>query len=113
MLQNDTIDRSITFLPPPIDNYSFINHNKSIIVSDYMERQLHRPVKEVLDELKEDESFSLISESDVYSLQGGVGVDFDEDFEDRKQIKDLGLSFREETPGRCSGGMSLDTIHGI
>ncbi|MDK2822072.1 MAG: hypothetical protein PWP31_2037 [Clostridia bacterium] len=49
---------------------------------NYMERQLHRPVKEVLDELKEDESYSLISERDVYSLEGWVGVDFDEDFED-------------------------------
>ncbi len=49
---------------------------------DYMERQLNRPVKEVLDELKEDESFTMISESDVYSLQGWVGVDFEEDFED-------------------------------
>lgn len=49
---------------------------------DYMECQLHRPVKEVLDELKEDESYSLISERDVYSLEGWVGVDFEEDFED-------------------------------
>ena len=49
---------------------------------DYMECYLHRPVKEVLDELKEDESYSLISERDVYSLEGWVGADFDEDFED-------------------------------
>ncbi|MGE5631882.1 MAG: DUF1186 domain-containing protein [Caulobacteraceae bacterium] len=49
---------------------------------DYMKCQLHRPVKEVLDELKEDKSYSLISERDVYSLEGWVGVDFDEDFED-------------------------------
>ena len=46
---------------------------------DYMERQLDRPIKEVLDELKEDESYSMISERDVYSLQGWVGVDFEED----------------------------------
>ena len=49
---------------------------------DHMERQLNRSVKEVLDELKEDEFYSLISERDVYSLEGWVGVDFDEDFED-------------------------------
>jgi len=49
---------------------------------DYMECQLHRPFKEVLDELKEDKSYSLISERDVYSLERWVGVDLDEDFED-------------------------------
>lgn len=49
---------------------------------DYMERQLDRPVKEVLDELKQDASYSMISESDVFSLQGWVGVGFEEDFED-------------------------------
>ena len=49
---------------------------------DYMERQLNRPIKEVLDELKEDEPYSIVSESDVYSLQGWVGADFEEDFED-------------------------------
>ncbi len=36
---------------------------------DFMERQLQRPVKEVLDELKADESYSLISEENVYSLE--------------------------------------------
>lgn len=49
---------------------------------DYMEHQMDRPIKEVLDKLKEDESYSLISEGDVYSLQGWVGVDFEEDFDE-------------------------------
>ena len=49
---------------------------------DDMERQLHRPVEEVLDELKEDESYSLISVNDVYSLEGWVGVDFEEGDDD-------------------------------
>lgn len=48
----------------------------------FMERQLDRSVNEVLDELKKDESYSLISDIDVYSLEGWVGVDFDEHYED-------------------------------
>jgi len=40
---------------------------------DFMNRQLKRSVKEVLDELKEDEDYSFISEEDVHSLEGWVG----------------------------------------
>ena len=40
---------------------------------DFMNRQLKRSVKEVLDELKKDEDYSFISEEDVYSLEGWVG----------------------------------------
>ncbi|MBA1336097.1 MAG: hypothetical protein HPY66_2056 [Firmicutes bacterium] len=40
---------------------------------DFMNRQLKRSVKEVLDELKEDEDYSFVSEEDVYSLEGWVG----------------------------------------
>lgn len=35
----------------------------------FMNRQLQRSIDEVLDELKEDEDYSLISEVDVYSLE--------------------------------------------
>ena len=53
---------------------------------DFMERQLQRPVGDVLEELKEDESYSLISGEDVSSLEKWVGVkksgdDFEEDDE--------------------------------
>ncbi|WP_094545727.1 DUF1186 domain-containing protein [Petroclostridium xylanilyticum] len=64
---------------------------------DFMNRQLKRSVKEVLDELKEDDDYSFISEEDVHSLEGWVGgfsceVDgdgeypFDED--DENEIED-------------------------
>ncbi len=76
---------------------------------DYMERQLDRSVKEVLDELKEDKSYSMISESDVYSLQGWVGVDFGESFEDDNEIL-LNTPFKRESfvgrndPCPCGSG---------
>jgi hypothetical protein len=44
-----------------------------------MNRQLARPVKEVLDELKDDSDYSFVSEDDVYSLERWVGVSFSED----------------------------------
>lgn len=40
---------------------------------DFMNRQLKKSVKEVLDDLKEDEDYSFVSEEDVYSLEGWVG----------------------------------------
>lgn len=50
---------------------------------DFMNRQLKRPVKEVLDELKEDENYSFVSEEDVYSLEGWVGgFSYEEDYDD-------------------------------
>lgn len=55
---------------------------KIIADLDFMERQLHRPIGDVLDELKKDESYSLIFEKDVYSLEEWVGVDFGEGDED-------------------------------
>lgn len=39
---------------------------------DFMKRQLKRPVKEVLNELKRDEDYSFISEEDVYLLERWV-----------------------------------------
>lgn len=49
---------------------------------DFMNRQLKRPVKEVLDELKKDEDYSFVSEEDVYSLEGWVGGFFYEEDSD-------------------------------
>lgn len=78
---------------------------------DHMERQLNRSVKEVLDELKEDEFYSLISERDVYSLEGWVGVDFDEDFEDEYDYEILfNIPYKRESfvgrndPCPCGSG---------
>ena len=46
---------------------------------DYMNHQLNRTVEEVLDELKEDKDYALISEEDVNSLEGWVGDVADEE----------------------------------
>lgn len=44
------------------------------IIADlgFMNRQLKRPVKQVLNELKEDDDYLFVSEEDVYSLNGWV-----------------------------------------
>ena len=44
------------------------------IIADlgFMNRQLKRPVQQVLNELKEDDDYLFVSEEDVYSLNGWV-----------------------------------------
>ena len=64
---------------------------KIIADLDFMERQLHRPIGDVLDELKKDESYSLIFEKDVYSLEKWVGVDFGEGDEDVEEANEAML----------------------
>jgi len=77
---------------------------------DFMNRQLKRSVKEVLDELKEDEDYSFISEEDVYSLEGWVGgffyeeddgdeYPFDEDDENEMEGERFMRSFLNEYMG--------------
>ena len=46
---------------------------------DFMDDQLKRTTKEVLDELKEDADYSFVSEEDVYILEEWVGVEDGED----------------------------------
>lgn len=56
---------------------------------DFMNRQLKRSVKEVLNELKEDEEYSFVSEEEVYSLEGWVGVfSCEMDYEDEYYFDD-------------------------
>lgn len=46
---------------------------KIIADLDFMNRQLERSVEEVLNELKEDEDYSFVSEENVFLLEGWVG----------------------------------------
>ncbi|MGI6563969.1 MAG: DUF1186 domain-containing protein [Clostridia bacterium] len=45
---------------------------------DFVEEQLERPVEEVLEELKDNEDLTVISEYDIYGLEDWVGVEDDE-----------------------------------
>lgn len=73
----------------------------------FMNKQVNRSVKEVLDELKEDEDYSLISEEDVISLEEWVGkfTDdeddeneylFDEDYDDEHEDEMFKRIFHDE-----------------
>ena len=75
---------------------------------DFMERQLRRPVGDVLDELKEDESYSLISGEDVYSLEKWVGVEkYEEDFEEEDEYME---DFEEEGIDEKKERLLLDAL---
>ena len=61
------------------------------IIADlgFMNRQLKRPVKQVLNELKEDDDYLFVSEEDVYSLNGWVLELYREmDYEDEYYFDD-------------------------
>lgn len=61
------------------------------IIADlgFMNRQLKRPVKQVLNELKEDDDYMFVSEEDVYSLNGWVLELYREmDYEDEYYFDD-------------------------
>jgi|GEM_PF-1842640 len=61
------------------------------IIADlgFMNRQLKRPVKQVLNELKEDDDYLFVSEEDVYSLNGWVLELYHEmDYEDEYYFDD-------------------------
>ncbi|OGO80289.1 MAG: hypothetical protein A2Y21_02565, partial [Clostridiales bacterium GWC2_40_7] len=61
-----------------------------------MNRQLKRSVKEVLDELKEDEDYSFISEEDVYSLEEWVGrISCNEEDGDEYPFEDYKIEYEE------------------
>jgi len=75
---------------------------------DFMESQLHRPVAEVLHELKENETYSLISEKDVYSLEKWVGVKkSEEDFEDEDNDAE---DFEEGTDEEIDENIDIDAL---
>jgi hypothetical protein len=67
---------------------------------DFMEKQLKRPVKEVLGELKQDGNYSFISEEDVYSLESWIEEllcevsyecedGYEEEYEDEYDYEDM------------------------
>lgn len=62
----------------------------------FMNKQVNRSMKEVLDELKEDEDYSFISEEDVNSLEEWVGKFTDEEDDEEEYLFDKDYNDEQE-----------------